>query len=286
MIHIVRNNAFGDVLWVEPVARHFIDKGNIVNILTWKHEVFNNYPSDRLYVNHPLPKWQKSILKRVSIPGLPKLINLNGAYESRPQVHFLQAYFDKAGITDTPLSPPKLYLNNKEKISLYSEKYVVLHIETHSINSRNVYGVNWTQVVKYLQNKGIKVIQLSKSGANVFCERYDAKDFRDVMRLLYNCTFFIGVDSGPSHIAACFDKPSIIFFGSVNPLFRHLTSNNKIFLQQDCKYAHCYHEVTKNASVTCKLAGEQGVPPCCLHSTELVINKIDQLYKNFNNDSL
>jgi hypothetical protein len=134
MIHIIRNNAFGDVLWVEPILRYFIENNKRVNIITWKPELSDNYPDKRLFVNYPLPKWQKSILKRIHFPGLPRVINLNGAYESNPKEHILKAYMKSSGIPDTvPLSLPRIYLNEQKKIAPYRESYAVLHIEPHPL---------------------------------------------------------------------------------------------------------------------------------------------------------
>jgi len=278
MIHIIRNNAFGDVLWVEPVIRYFTENNKSVNIITWKPELFNNYPSKHLFVNYPLPKWQKSILKRIQIPGLPKVINLNGAYESNPKVHILKAYMEKSGIPDTvPLSLPRIYLDEQEKIAPYKEPYAVLHVEPHPINHRNVYGVDWKVIVDFIRSKGIKVVQLSKSKENLSGESPDTGNFRDVIRLINGCSFFIGLDSGPSHIASCLNKPSVIFFGSVNPYFRHLTNDNKVFLKQDCIYANCYHENNggKEGSV-CKVVGMRGVPVCCMQSNDAVIDSVER----------
>jgi ADP-heptose:LPS heptosyltransferase len=95
------------------------------------------------------------------------------------------------------------------------------------------------------------------------------------MQLINHCRLFIGLDSGPSHIAASLGKPSLIFFSSVNPAFRHFAENfHGVFLQQPCEFAGCYHEVTGGKGQPCRFVGDAGIPPCTVHTAESVINAI------------
>ena len=98
------------------------------------------------------------------------------------------------------------------------------------------------------------------------------------MSLVYNADLFIGHDSGPSHIAAALEIPSVIFFGSVNPYFRHLDNNKKVFMQSPCPFAHCYHEIPNSLGQPCRLVGHREAPPCCIHTTDQVIEAITKVY--------
>jgi ADP-heptose:LPS heptosyltransferase len=279
MIHIYRANAFGDVLWTEPVVRYLVSKNQYVNVITNYPEVFQNYPSPYLVLNKPVPKWKRNILKVLPLLGFPrKIIKLDMAYEKTPKIHVLKAYFNAAGIKEEPLSLPKLYLTEEEKKRTIPEKYAVLHIDKNPLNHRNAYGVDWKEVVNFIQGLGLKVIQISKQGEDLYGEWYKTRNMREVMSLVYHASLFIGLDSGPSHIAGCFQIPSAIFFGSVNPRLRHLNDKNKIYLQQPCEYAGCYHEVVSSRGKECQLAGSEGIPKCSFHTTEYVINAIKQLY--------
>lgn len=93
------------------------------------------------------------------------------------------------------------------------ENYAVLHIDKNPLNHRNIYGIDWKEVVKYIQGLGLKVIQISKNGEDLYGEWYKTRDMREVMSLVYNASLFVGLDSGPSHIAGCFEIPSAIFLG-------------------------------------------------------------------------
>ena len=278
MLHIKRHMAFGDVLWIEPVVRHFLNLSHKVNVVTSYPEVFENSPHLGLTVNNSLRYNVDYALDRVrGLMNFKKhVINLDLAYELHPKMHILEAYFKAAKINPIELSYPRIYLTNLEKQAIIPGDYVVLHIEENLRNSRNVYSVDWNKVIAYFKSLGIDVVQISKNRNNIYGRWIETKNFREVMSLIYNSKYFIGLDSGPSHIAAAFGIPSIIFFGSINPAFRHLKSFKGIFLQSSCEYAHCYHEVV-GCGPPCRIVGDKGIPKCCTHTTEEIIEAIDQL---------
>lgn len=275
LIHVTRTMAFGDALWAEPIVRYLCNQKHSVNVNTLYPEIFDNYP-------FPLKFNQKIPRKDFLINCLTKkIINLDMAYENRPKMHVLEAYRQAAGIRELPLTPPQLHLSEAEKTLKIQKPYVVIHLQPSPMNFRNVYGVNWQNVVNHLENKGYKVIQIAKDSSSLITEWFQTDSFRDVVSLLYNAKLFIGVDSGPSHIAAALGIPSVIFFGAVNPLFRHLDSDKKVFLQAPCEYASCYHAGKKSIchAHTCRLVGNSGIPKCCIQSDDQVIAAIEKLLK-------
>ena len=278
MILIRRSSAFGDVLWSEPVVRYFLNKNKKVKVFTDYPEVFNNYPSSNLYIDKKLKNIDRSISLVGTKLGLkPYVIDLNKAYEKRPKMHVLKAYFEVAGIKDEPLSYPKLYLSEQEKINRFDKPYAVLHIEKNRLNFRNVYGVDWAEIVHYLKQQGLEIIQLSASGEDIYGNWVKTPSLRDVMSIIYNCRIFVGFNSGPSHIADSFGKLCVLFFGAVNQKYWHLDSFKGKFLKQDCEFANCYHEVTGSEGQVCKLVGSTGIPKCSVHKTETVIETISNV---------
>jgi len=278
MINIRRSSAFGDVLWTEPVVRYFLENNKRVKIITDFPEAFYNYPDSNLFFGKKLKNIDKGISsfkKKIGLKGY--VIDLNKAYERRPKMHVLEAYFEQAGIKDTPLTYPRLYLTEDEKKNKFNKPYVVLHIEKNRLNYRSIYGVNWAGVVKFITEQGIEVIQLSTTGEDIYGKWVKTASFRDVMSVIYNSKIFIGADAGPSHIAASLAIPSLIFFGAINPKYRHLQSFNGSFLQQPCEFAGCYHEVVSLEGQVCRLVGSAGIPKCSLHTTEMVIERINAL---------
>jgi ADP-heptose:LPS heptosyltransferase len=149
-------------------------------------------------------------------------------------------------------------------------------------NYRKVYGVNWNQVIDYLHSKGFPVVITGNNPEPLNGAIQYKGSTRQLIQLIFHSTFFVGVDSGPSHIAASLKKPSLIFFGSVNPEYRHFPELFKgYFLQQPCEFAGCYHEVISGRGQSCRLVGDSGIPKCCLQTTENVKKYIDLLLENY-----
>jgi ADP-heptose:LPS heptosyltransferase len=99
-----------------------------------------------------------------------------------------------------------------------------------------------------------------------------------MIRLINGSDFFIGIDSGPSHIATAFGKKSILFFGAVNPWFRHFRSLfNGIIMQSYCEFANCYHTSNNGKETVCRLVGNEGMPKCSIHQTQDILNNIIKL---------
>jgi ADP-heptose:LPS heptosyltransferase len=275
----------GDVLWTEPLIRQLAAKHKKVVLFTLFTDLFKNYPIPNVTVKGIPPGWYRAVLKlKNRLSGGKTYNKLDGIYEASPKMHMLHAYQQYFSL---PLTNeyPHLYLDEQEKkpIEGLPGKYVVLHLDPNAkLNYRKVYGVDWEEIVSYLQSKGISVVLTGYNpeplkGATVF-----NGSLRQLMQLIYNAQFLIGVDSGPSHIAASLEKPALIFFGSVNPLYRHFLDKLRGFiLQQPCEFAGCYHEVISGKGQSCRLVGDEGIPKCCLHTTESIKKHIDDLIQKY-----
>jgi hypothetical protein len=262
-ILLVRNLGFGDTIWTEPIVRYFLAQEEVV-IQTAHPSIFEHYPSSRLSVNCPE--------KMFPMSSWPILLR----FEERPKMHILEGFCQASNIEDMELSYPQLHLSPSEKIRKISKDYCILHLDQFKsqLNFRNVYGINWEEVVHDLRARGLEPIQISKTGKSLVTNWLPTRDFREVMSLIYHCKLFIGLDSGPSHIAASFRIPSVIFFGSVNPEYRHLDRVNKVFLQSPCPFAHCYHELPNSFGQPCRLVKKGEKPPCCIQDTAHVLEAI------------
>jgi ADP-heptose:LPS heptosyltransferase len=281
-IYLIRKRALGDVLWIEPVIRQLAARYKKVIVHTKYNELFDNYPLHNVHFKEELNLFEKMLSRLGSLIKSPFLfINLDNAYEQHPKMHFLNAYQQKAGL---PLTEeyPRIYFSaaEKEQVHIPAEKYVTLHIESFSTrNYRNVYGINWDEIVQYLGEKGYAVIQVGKNPDAIKGTRHVSTSIRDMMVLIKKSAFFIGIDSGPSHIAASLGVPAILFFGSINPQYRHFKSLFKGYiLQQPCEFANCYHEQPGSEPV-CRLVGDAGIPKCSLHTTAYLKNHIDLIVK-------
>jgi hypothetical protein len=285
-VYLVRKRALGDVLWIEPVIRQLSVRYKKVIVHTKYNVLFNNYPLKNVFFKERFNFFEK-ILSRLSIlPGiLPRFISLDMAYEKRPKMHLLNAYQLQA---DLPLTTeyPKIYLSDEEKNQSLSEakNYVILHNESFSDkNFRKIYGIDWNALIERLNNKGFSVIQIGKNPIHLKNAMHISTSVREIMVLINKSKFFLGIDSGPSHIAATIGKPSLIFFGAVNPDFRHFRNLFKgHILQQACEFAGCYHETNDIKNLECRLVGENGIPKCSLHNMDYINNHIDLLINEYN----
>ncbi|MBU3714015.1 MAG: glycosyltransferase family 9 protein, partial [Ferruginibacter sp.] len=261
----------------EPVIEALSKKYSKLYVFSKYNVVFENYPIGNVIFKNKLNFTEKVImnLERIFKTSI-WFKNLDGAYERDPKCHLLEAYRRKLSL-DFTLRYPKLYLTQSEKLgSKMDRKYVVLHLESFSgKNYRMVYGISWEKVVEFFNNAGFMVYQIGKEKQPIEGTIYQSTNIRDMISLINGASLFVGIDSGPSHIAASIGIPAVIFFGAVNPQFRHLMEYfNGEILQPYCEYAFCYHESGYLKEVSCKLVGDNGIPPCSKHDTTRVINKI------------
>ncbi len=284
-VYIVRRRALGDVLWIEPVIRQMAAKVKKVIVYTKFAELFENYPLPNVEFRPSLSIFEKIIWKTERFLNTSlSFINLDMAYENKPRLHILKAYQQKASLPETE-EYPRLYLSENEKSGewVQGKPYVVLHLESFTDkNYRKVYGVDWKEVTGRLSAMGFVTILIGKEPGTMEGAQYIQTGLRGMISLISKASFFIGIDSGPSHIAASLGIPSLIFFGAVNPDLRHFRKFFKgYFLQQYCEYAGCYHEVKSILGPECRLVGNDGIPKCSLHTTAYVLEHIDLLTKEY-----
>jgi heptosyltransferase-3 len=283
-IYLIRKRALGDVLWIEPVIRQLAARHKKVIVYTIYNELFQHYPLANVVFKKKLTIAEKILIRLEALFGTSLFsISLEKAYEKRPKMHFLNAYQQQASLPVTR-EYPRIYLSEEElkKTFVADEKYVTLHVESFSTkNYRKIYGVNWDEIVQYITQKGFTVIQIGKEPISISGTQHISTSVRDMMALIKKSSFFMGIDSGPSHIAASLGTPSLVFFGAVNPDYRHFRELFKgHILQQACEFAGCYHQAGE-AEPDCRLVGKSGIPKCSLHTTEYVRNHIDLLIKEY-----
>lgn len=273
----------GDVLWIEPIIRHLSVKNKKVIVFTKFNALFENFPFTNVVFKDNLNIIEKVLARIESLLGTSLFfINLDRTYEKQPKQHFLHAYQQKAGLEKIN-EYPILYLSEKEKVNDNSPAYAIIHIESYSDrNYRKVYGIDWSKIVSYIKSKGFVVIQVGKNPAEIPGCKSLKSDIRQLIKIINGCSFFIGIDSGPSHIAASLHKPSLVFFGAVNPEYRHFKENfNGIFMNQFCEFSGCYHNKPGKIDPYCRLVPDNEVPKCALYTNEYLINMIDLLLEKY-----
>jgi ADP-heptose:LPS heptosyltransferase len=285
-VYLVRKRALGDVLWIEPVIRQLAATNKKVIVYTKYPELFLHYPLPNVRFTSRLRLSEKLLWAFEKKMHLTRFfIDLDHSYEDNPKMHFLSAYQRAAGLPVTH-EYPRLYLDAAEKNfrpTGVTGRYAVLHLESMTDkNFRKVYGVDWEKVVSSLTARSYTVLLIGKEPLPIPGARIEKTSIREMITLINGAALFIGIDSGPSHLAATLGIPALIFFGAVNPDFRHFRDLFKgLFLQQPCEYAGWYHEDNKIAGWSCRLVGDEGIPKCALFSTGFVLNNIDLLLNKY-----
>lgn len=267
--HIVikRTGALGDVIQTEPIIEYFHKQGHPV-VLQTTPSFYN------VFAMHHFPvisyeKFDKSVRHRV--------INLDMAYEIKPRQLHLISYFEAAGITDYKLRAPKLTYKISKETRLFKQKYVVIHIDKRETPHRNQFGLDWNIVRKYLESRGYLVIQVGKNEHEVAGIEFNCVTEPMLMWAIAGADLFIGIDSGPSHIAVALGIKSIILFGSVSPWYIHpdLDKITPVFSDCPIKKQFCWHSEVTTTGVSCEVDKE--VPPCCVYDTQKLITKISHV---------
>ena len=278
--YIVRKRQLGDVLWIEPIIDEIALKYKKVIVHTKYNEIFNNYKHKNVIFKKELNIFEKIL------HALEKLLNtsilfisLENAYEKDSKQHILNAYQQKSALALSE-KYPKIYFSEEERMKniVHFDNYVVIHLESFSSrNYRKVYGIEWDKITSYLTEKGFKIILIGKNKYEFENTIYIKTNLREAMLLINKAKFFIGIDSFPSHVAASLGIPALIFFGAIDPAYRHFKSIFKgEFLQQKCEFNGCYHTDKKN-EVTCRIVGNDGIPKCSLHDNNYILKNIEKL---------
>jgi len=282
IIYLIRKKAIGDVLWLEPIIRELSGKYKKVIVFTKHPELFENYPLKNVRFISQLNFFEKILIKTERLLKTSFFtINLDRSYEEKPLQHFLHAYQAKAGL-EIKQDFPLIYLSEEEKKydPGIAGKYVVLHIEetVAKMNTRKIFGINWSDVTNYLENEGYQVIEVGTISSNIPGADFRSTALRELICLINKASFFIGIDSGPAHLAVILKKPVVLLFGSVNPYFRFFRGQiNGVVLQHYCPYAGCYHLAKKPLELSCRIVGEFGTPPCADFSSAEVIAAVEKL---------
>ena len=272
---IKRDYALGDVVMIEPILRYFHKKGYRVALDTVQ-------PFQELFMFHDFPVIPKQNLH----PELKyKTIDLSGAYEIKPQQNHLESYYDFCGVSkeDRVIAKPKLNLQFDMKKYKIFKNYCIIHIDERAEAYRNIYGIDWEKIVSNLKKRGYLVLQLGLSNHKPIKGAVEMRTPGTpfLMWVCSGASFFIGIDSGISHICSAFNIPSVIFFGSVNPEIIHPTLENIIPVHKHhgegvCTKPFCWHHVISESGTPCYI--DNAKPPCTQFTTEEAMQHIEKVF--------
>ncbi len=270
-IILKRTGAMGDIIMMEPVMEYFHNKGRRV-ILNCLPHYFN------LFQNHPYSVEHVAFLKEDFSTW--ETINLDMAYENKPQQLALKSYFETAGVTDYTLRNPKLNFAHDPKLRVFTDPYIILHIDDTAMAHRNIHGVDWKEVVGWIElYTKYKVFQIGQRNNGKAAIHLNSTTENLLGFVMADASYFIGIDSGPSQVAQACGVDSIIFFGSVDPWMRYRDMEKIYVMQHKCpiKKDGCYHSVISETGIDCEVNIKQ--PPCITWTTEEVIGELKRVLK-------
>jgi hypothetical protein len=272
-ILVNRRGHIGDVFWAEPVISDLIGRGHSVNLRSKYADMLHSLPG--LTINEKVQEDLK--------------IDLDGVYERTPKQHMLLSYYQAvpAELDLVPkLRSPTVWLSENERKQigeLQSPPYVLFHLKwDHYGNYRRIHGVDWDDVSrKIYEQYGFISYQLVGDPGRLSAPVLKTETFRDIIPWICRASLFIGVDSGPAHVSASLDIPTVIGFGSVNPAFRYLPDSSARFLTAPCEFAGCYHDnlSADGYGQQCRIpgVGRTGVPKCSVQTTSSVLARVKEV---------
>ncbi len=278
---VKRSAAMGDCVQVEPLLRYYHDKGYTV--------VLDTLPQFHLlFLNHHYKIYRPQEIDQ-RVLKTAKYVNLEMSYESNPKQLHLKSYFEYAGVQEEEYRP---YLKNPQlnlgfalnKDTRLFKNYCVLHVDNRiRTQGRNIEGVNWEAVVRHLQKLGYITIQVGRDDTALIpnATKINCTNENFLCYVVGGASLMVGIDSGCAAIAAGFDVPSVIAFGSVNPEYIHADlSNIEVVTNHSkekpfCDNPHCWSSVIGCEGTKCYINEKE--PACQKYTTEQFIDGIDKL---------
>lgn len=262
-----RSGALGDVITMEPVMRVLHNKGYRV-VLDVPAHLFD------VFVPHDFPVRHISQFDSGRIPA--KYIDLDMAYEVKPKQLHLKSYFEVCGISGIEPTNPHLFVG--ENMKKLFKNYAVIHIDERDTMPRNVRGVNWEYVVKYLEGMGYAVLQIGNGIHQTVATEINTPTIGFLKWIIGGANLFIGVDSGPAQIAVACGIPAAIFFGNVDPTYIYANLDNicTIEVYEPCGTQKCWHNTVTTNGQICTVNAEN--PPCIKFDTKEVIDAINTIH--------
>jgi autotransporter strand-loop-strand O-heptosyltransferase len=219
----LESSSLGDTIAWFPYVEEFRKKHKCnVFISTFKNELFeSNYP----HLNFIKPGTVvNNIYASYRIGWFYDGNSINGNKNPRDfkSIPMQSTASDILGIDPISLRPN---IVRKESSSPVEGKYVCIGI--HSTAQAKYWNnpEGWKELVKWLSQKGYKVVALSSEGNGYMGNYYPEgvietegeKTLDLAMRYLDHCKMFIGIGSGLSWLSWAMEKPTVIISGFSNP---------------------------------------------------------------------
>lgn len=218
-ILVKRAGALGDVIMTTGVVRALYEKHNgecEIDVITEYPQVFARSP----YV------------KNLTQSGnYDQVVDLNLAYELRPNVHTIEAYADKAGV-NKDLCRIELFPSEADYAAIANaglpDKFVCVHMRNHFWPNRNLPADFWIELMGHIIGQTDMAVVQVGGGSDLQFGDIPGKMINTVNKLSLHQSValfersagYIGVDSGSYHIAACTNVPIVGLFTAFKSEYR------------------------------------------------------------------
>lgn len=234
---IQRRHALGDVIDVTPLLPLIKQKWPLCRI-----EVQTDFPE--VFAGNPRVE---RAAPRITTPP-DYLCDLNLAYERRPHEHTMPAY---AQVCDVPCDlttlRPILYHSASDSAraqSLCHGRYALLHPGPTNWRGKDWPLERWAILARKLKAMGYRTVCIGQghpiTGADV--DLRSQTSIPVLHALMERASLFVGLDSGPSHVAQATDTPSVVLFGTVLAERKLFPAARVLGVQADQRTVPCVGE--------------------------------------------
>lgn len=260
-ILVRRSHALGDVILATPVIGAIKAKypGVTIDVSTGHPEVFDNNPDVRM----AKPEYP--------IQGIEyaRVFDLDLAYERRPMKNIVDAYAEECGEIAIADRRPRLYPSPADRMRAEQvlpvvegdvNRWIGIHPgPCHGWAGRQWPVENFRWLARELKSEGYKIAVVGRhaSGfpeADVSLHEFSVLETAAAMARM---RVFVGIDSGPLHIAQAMETPSAAIFGSIDPAFR-ICGNSRLVRaitapeeKVGCLGCHHWQSAPRTATTTC-----------------------------------
>jgi ADP-heptose:LPS heptosyltransferase/GT2 family glycosyltransferase len=239
---VARKHAFGDVIDTTPIIAAIKKKWPLCDI-----DVQSDFPD--VFKGNP---FVRSARKEANGARYDYRFDLNLAYERRPDLHTIDAYAAVAEVScSSETALPALYpsLNDTaEAARLFpratDEKWAILHPGLTNWPGKDWPIDQWNILIAKLHMIGWKTAVIGQ-GQGLPSATMDLRHKTSVQvlyALMLRADLFIGLDSGPSHVAQAAKTPSVVLFGTVVADRKLFHSAPVIGVQADPEIVPCVGE--------------------------------------------
>jgi ADP-heptose:LPS heptosyltransferase len=208
-IIVQRSGALGDVILITPVIRRLRRENPTATIA-----VVTGYPDVFRYNPH--------LLAAQSLNSDNALhINLDLAYERRPDLHIVQAYMLEAfGDTGKLLDLQQELFFTQRQPSWSAQHYVAVHAAVAGWGNRTLPRDTWRKVVFGLRRAGLWPVLVGSSRDTIpdcSVTTFHGTDIIAQAAFIDRCEAFVGSDSGILHVAGATDTPIVAVMTCARP---------------------------------------------------------------------